>query len=510
MEFPLKDNFDPELYNFDKNNDDSILGKGNGGCVYKAMLRGGKSVGVGQPKEVAVKEVAWEGDKAYMDTELLLLKNGKKLDHRNIVEYFYISKKPTTKMNIMLVYMELCDQSLFDYIKHKEVNLSVSDIKHVSLGVAQGLAYLHNQGIIHRDIKPGNILLKKTQISSSIQQMDIKVTDFNISKVTSKEDTSGTKTYGLGTQGFRAPEVLKELYSGEAKYNNSCDMWSLGILIYCMYKRKDLASVENIQKEIELIEDKGKELTENDSSSSLLHSFFFSSDPLQTFIDAKIKKMPEECQDILKSCLQTNYKKRETADNILNHVYLKGAEAAEQLAVDETMVMRSYENIKNDLRAGDQLWIYHKPSQTKPSYASVVVIINEEKFIHINAPNRMLAIKAKAIVEEEDRSRLCDELFCFGVRQDCPPDREQDIFSRRASICKGIRFDYNPDTSNCETFCNGVHGKWSTVQGARGKFQKTIKGYTKMKLSRAKDEKLTVQMQRKFKENGLILPEEII
>jgi len=174
----------------------------------------------------------------------------------------------------------------------------------------------------------------------------------------------------------------------------------------------------------------------------------------------------------------------------------------------KTNHMSSYENIKNDLCAGDQLWIYHKPFYMN-SYAHVVVIINEEKYIHINAPNSML-IKAKAIVKEEDRSRLCDELFCFVVRQDCPPDREQDIFSRRASICKGIRFDYNPDTSNCETFCNGVHGKWSTVQGARGKVQKAIKGYTEMKLSRAKYEKLTVQMQRKFKENGLILPEEII
>ena len=128
----------------------------------------------------------------------------------------------------------------------------------------------------------------------------------------------------------------------------------------------------------------------------------------------------------------------------------------------KTNRMQSFQTVKDSLVEGDQLWIFHQQPLmgAMNSYAHVVIIIQDHKFIHVNAPNLKLMIEAKAIIKEDDQSQLSGEEFCFVVRPSVPSEREQDIFSRRAVSCSGIRFDYDPETSNCETFCNGVHGTW--------------------------------------------------
>ena len=126
--------------------------------------------------------------------------------------------------------------------------------------------------------------------------------------------------------------------------------------------------------------------------------------------------------------------------------------------------MESFKTLKDSLIPGDQLWIFHKPLLMR-SYAHVVIINAADQFIHVCAPNLKLKMKAKAKIKEDDQGKLNDEDFCFVVRPNCPSDRGSDIFRRRAVICKGILFDYDAALSNCETFCNGVHGSWeSSVQ----------------------------------------------
>jgi calcium-dependent protein kinase len=76
---------------------------------------------------------------------------------------------------------------------------------------------MHKQNIVHRDIKPENILLV------SQDSFKIKVCDFGLSTVVENE---GLKDM-VGTPYYLAPEILRK-----EKYNEKCDIWSLGILLY--------------------------------------------------------------------------------------------------------------------------------------------------------------------------------------------------------------------------------------------------------------------------------------
>ena len=111
---------------------------------------------MGLPEEVAVKSVMWKVPKGYELTEWNFLERGFDLKHKNLVELFYLSIEVVRDENFQQIYMELCEDELNRYIERREVSLS--DIKHALTGVLRGLQHLHHQNIIHRDVKPQNIL----------------------------------------------------------------------------------------------------------------------------------------------------------------------------------------------------------------------------------------------------------------------------------------------------------------------------------------------------------------
>ena len=88
------------------------------------------------------------------------------------------------------------------------------------------LNYCHQRNIIHRDIKPQNILFEKVDDNSNI-----KVVDFGYSIAYDPDE--GISDY-VGTPLYSAPEVLKR----RSKYNEKCDIWSLGVVAYTMLSGK--------------------------------------------------------------------------------------------------------------------------------------------------------------------------------------------------------------------------------------------------------------------------------
>lgn len=103
--------------------------------------------------------------------------------------------------------------------------------------LATGLQYIHNNGIIHRDVKPSNILIK---LNDENRVIDLKIADYGIA---CRYET-GQKLPALinGRQGYDAPEIL---LPGNQDYDEKVDSWSLGITLYYLvtkefpFKRKN-------------------------------------------------------------------------------------------------------------------------------------------------------------------------------------------------------------------------------------------------------------------------------
>lgn len=180
------------------------LGKGAFGSVYRALNWGtGETVAV---KQIKLQDLPKNEMRVIM-LEIDLLKN---LDHPNIVKYHGFVKSPET-LNIILEYCE--NGSLHSISKNfgrfpeNLVGLYMSQVLH-------GLLYLHEQGVIHRDIKGANILTTKQGL--------VKLADFGVaSRTTGLHDSTV-----VGTPYWMAPEVIE--LSGAS---TASDVWSLGCTV---------------------------------------------------------------------------------------------------------------------------------------------------------------------------------------------------------------------------------------------------------------------------------------
>lgn len=180
------------------------LGKGAFGSVYRALNWGtGETVAV---KQIKLADLPKSELRVIM-LEIDLLKN---LDHPNIVKYHGFVKTPET-LNIILEYCE--NGSLHSISKNfgrfpeNLVGLYMSQVLH-------GLLYLHEQGVIHRDIKGANILTTKQGL--------VKLADFGVASRTTGLHESSV----VGTPYWMAPEVIE--LSGAT---TASDIWSLGCTV---------------------------------------------------------------------------------------------------------------------------------------------------------------------------------------------------------------------------------------------------------------------------------------
>lgn len=111
---------------------------------------------------------------------------------------------------------------LFNYIVDNQ-KLSEDETRHIYGQLGSAIQYLHGRGIVHRDVKPENILL----FDSDQQYPTVKITDFGLSKII--EETDFTTTL-CGTPSYVAPEILAS--QSQRKYTHAVDIWSMGVVLY--------------------------------------------------------------------------------------------------------------------------------------------------------------------------------------------------------------------------------------------------------------------------------------
>ena len=135
------------------------------------------------------------------------------------------------------------DCSLHDFLKQNGP-FSETQAAKILKDIVKGLQYSHSRGIIHRDLKLENILVKT---NSDNDILDLKIADFGLSELISDKLTTGQ---GLkGSFEYSAPELFKK----NQKFDAKVDSWSLGIMLHYLLFGKHPSKSNNIRKTIKWI-----------------------------------------------------------------------------------------------------------------------------------------------------------------------------------------------------------------------------------------------------------------
>ncbi|OAQ96358.1 hypothetical protein LLEC1_05358 [Akanthomyces lecanii] len=148
-----------------------------------------------------------------------------KMKHKNIVQFW----RAFSFQNSTYLVLELCPNgSLMDMVKRRK-GLTEPEVRFYSIQIAGAIKYMHSKGIIHRDLKMGNIFLDA--------HMNAKIGDFGLAAllVTGRDMHTIRRTTLCGTPNYIAPEILEK---GKKGHDHMVDIWSLGIIMFAMFTSK--------------------------------------------------------------------------------------------------------------------------------------------------------------------------------------------------------------------------------------------------------------------------------
>jgi len=275
---------------------------------------------------VAIKKIekAFE-HKIYTKRTLRELKIQRNLDNENIMSIKNILlPESREKFRDIYVVSELMETDLDQVIRSTQL-LTDDHIQFFLYQLLRGVKYLHSAGILHRDLKPGNLLVNAN--------CDLKICDFGLSRVISSHLNIGVgvMTDYVVTRYYRAPELLLGFHD----YDGAVDMWAVGVILAEMLGRKYFLTGKDTKHQLELIfETLGHPPKEDidaipkEKLRKLLHSLPKKTPPS---LEILFPTANPQALDLLKKLLKFNPKKRLTVEEALEHPYL----AALHLPEDE-------------------------------------------------------------------------------------------------------------------------------------------------------------------------------
>lgn len=254
---------------------------GQSGCVYKGRLKDGR--------EAAIKKYSKVNCKC-KELEILLRMSQEGPPHSNVVQYFCVEYSS----NFTYLALELCHGNLMTALNENREQFAVY-LKPINCfsQIASGLNYLHGIGIQHRDIKPQNILWKKTG-----SDLRFVISDFDLGYITEDESLHKPK---YGSLGWCAPELWNLQDRTDA-----VDIFSLGCVFYFVLTRGEkhpfgsVSDMENCQRAI------------------ISQDYHFSLSGLQDSYQGSMH-MSAIAEDLLREMICFSPNKRIKASELLNH-----------------------------------------------------------------------------------------------------------------------------------------------------------------------------------------------
>uniref|UniRef100_A0A8C6UHJ4 cyclin-dependent kinase n=1 Tax=Neogobius melanostomus TaxID=47308 RepID=A0A8C6UHJ4_9GOBI len=298
------------------------LGEGTYATVFKGRSKLTENL-------VALKEIRLEHEEGAPCTairEVSLLKN---LKHANIVTLHDIIH---TDRCLTLVF-EYLDSDLKQYLDNCGSLMSMHNVKIFMFQLLRGLSYCHKRKILHRDLKPQNLLIN--------DRGELKLADFGLARAQSVP----TKTYSneVVTLWYRPPDVLL----GSTEYSTPIDMWGVGCILYEMATGRPMFPGATVKEELHLIFRLIGIPTEESwpgiSSNEDFRSYLFPQYRPQALIN-HVPRLDTEGIDLLSALLLYDTRNRISAEAALRHTYfLSLGENIHNLADSKTSLLPPYQ-----------------------------------------------------------------------------------------------------------------------------------------------------------------------
>ncbi|XP_062163679.1 serine/threonine-protein kinase STY17-like isoform X2 [Alnus glutinosa] len=139
--------------------------------------------------------------------------------HKNVIQFIGACTSPP---GLCLVTEYMSGGSMYDFLHKQKSVLTLPSLIRVAIDVSEGMNYLHQNNIIHRDLKAANLLIDGNGV--------VKVADFGVARMQAQ---SGVMTAETGTYRWMAPELIEH-----KAYDHKVDVFSFGVLLWELLTRK--------------------------------------------------------------------------------------------------------------------------------------------------------------------------------------------------------------------------------------------------------------------------------